>query len=155
LNKEEELREEARCNDVDVFDMDFSSRKIKGLYCDGSIALSKELNETERICVLAEELGHYYTSAGDIINQRDVRNYKQERTARIWAYDKLIGLTGIVSAYRAGCRSRFEVANHLGVTEVFLNNALTAYKEKYGVCVTIDNYIIYFEPTLAVLNFTT
>ena len=43
-----------------------------------------------------------------------------------------------------------ETAEYLGVTEEFLNDALTYYKSKYGVYVSVDNYIIMFEPNIAV-----
>ena len=54
----------------------FSGTRIKGLYCDGYIAINKDIEtETERACILAEELGHYYTSSGDIIDQRNIGKY--------------------------------------------------------------------------------
>ena len=34
--------------------------------------------ETEKACVLAEELGHHYTTVGDIIDQKESENRKQE-----------------------------------------------------------------------------
>ena len=42
---------------------------------------------------LAEELGHHYTTVGDILDQTNVSNRKQERLARVWAYNRRIGLT--------------------------------------------------------------
>ena len=45
-----------------------------------------------------------------------------------------------------------ETAEYLEVTEEFLLEALQYYKGKYGRYVTIDNYAIYFEPTLGVLE---
>ena len=38
------------------------------------------------------------------------------------------------------------------VTTEFLNDTITAYREKYGVCITVDNYIIYFIPYLAIME---
>ena len=76
----------------------------------------------------------------------DVRNRKQERHARLWAYDRMIGLMGIASAYKAGYTNCCEMAEHLEVSEAFLLEALEAYKSKCGEFAKIDNYVIYFEP---------
>lgn len=108
--------------------------------------------EIEKACILAEELGHYYTTTGDILDQTTTDSRKQERKARIWAYNKQIGLLGIVKAYQQGCRNRYEVAEYLGVTEEFLDDALKAYRSKYGIYAIVDNYIIYFEPAIGVME---
>ena len=116
------------------------------------IAIREDMPETQKKCVLAEELGHYHTTVGDIIDQSSVANRKQEYRARLWAYNNLIGLSGIVSAYKAGCRNAHEVADHLDITEDFLQEALTCYRQKYGVCAKYDKYVIYFEPTIGVFE---
>ena len=107
---------------------------------------------SEKKCVLAEELGHHHTSVGNILNMEDLSNRKQERQARLWGYNKLIGLTGIIQAFRAGCHSRHETAEYLGVTEQFLQECIDCYTEKYGEYAKIDNYIIFFIPNLAVME---
>lgn len=85
-------------------------------------------------------------SAGDILDQHDTGNRKQELRARIWAYNRLIGLTGIIRAYKAGCRNRYEMAELLDVPEDTLQDALDYYRGRYGLCTRIDNYTIYFDP---------
>ena len=119
---------------------------LKGLYVDGNIAIEKKLTTAEKACVLAEELGHHFTSTGNILDLSDVRNRKQELRARLWAYQKAFDLNDLVSAYKHGCRNRYEVAEYLDITEPFLDDAIKAYKRKYGFCTTFDKYIIYFEP---------
>lgn len=114
------------------------------------IAIRKDLSRIEKKCVLAEELGHHHTSVGNILDMNDVRNRKQERQARLWGYNKLIGLRGIIQAYEAGCQSRYEVAEYLEVTEEYLADCIEAYRDKYGVGVAVDNYYIMFIPHLAV-----
>ncbi len=123
--------------------------RIKG----NRIAIRKELPEIKKKCVLAEELGHYHTTVGDILDKSSVENRKQEQHARIWAYNKLIGLTGILNCYHSDCKTLSDMADHLDVTEEFLSDALQYYKRKYGICTQIDNYVIYFEPTLGVFEF--
>ena len=147
MNLTEELRQQAADNGAEVIDWKFQTDRIKGLYCNGVIAVSKDIDTSaERTCVLAEELGHHMTACGSILDQKDISNRKQELRGRIWAYNRLIGLTGIIKAYRAGCRNRYEIAQNLEVTEDMLQDAVDYYHEKYGLCVQVDNYAIYFEP---------
>lgn len=144
----EKLLTDADKENIIVTDQfDLSGTRLKGLYCDGTIALNKDMYiESEKTCVLAEELGHHYTTVGDIMDQTDVSNRKQERHARIWAYHKLLSLNDMIDSYKCGCRNRFEIAEHLNVTEKFLVDCLEYYKEKYGLYVRKDKYLIYFEP---------
>lgn len=123
------------------------------LILGNKIAIRKDIPTlAEKACVLAEELGHFHTSTGDIINLKDTRNQKQENAARLWAYNIKIGLLGIIHSYQKNCRSLNEMAECLEVTENFLCEALECYKSKYGICVKVDNYIIYFEPNLGVME---
>lgn len=154
MNTYEDLEHEAFINGVDVMDYDFDSDNIKGLYCDGVIGINKNIKGTaERSCILAEELGHHYTSSGNILDQAKTEHVKQEQRARMWAYNKQIGLYGIINAYKRGCRNIHEMAEYLDVTEEFLRDALEAYRLKYGHHVIVDNYTIYFEPYLTVADF--
>lgn len=144
----EELLTDADKENIIVTDQfDLSGTRLKGLYCDGTIALNRDMYiESEKTCVLAEELGHHYTTVGDIMDQTNVTNRKQERRARIWTYHKLLSLNDLIDSYVCGCQNRYEIAEHLNVTEEFLMDCLSYYREKYGICVKQDNYVIYFEP---------
>lgn len=149
----ESLQERARQDDIEVVDYFFQNQKIKGLICNNTIAIQKTIStQSEKSCVLAEELGHYYTTAGDIIDQSSAANRKQELRARLWAYNCQIGLQGIIKTFEHGCKNVHEMADCLDVTEEFLKEAITAYRSKYGVCTEFDNYIIFFEPHIAVLK---
>ena len=64
---------------------------------------------------------------------------------RIVAYNKLAGLRGIVDAYLHHCQSISKSAEYLEVTEEFLRN-------KYGVYTKLDNYVIFFQPNLVVME---
>lgn len=119
-----------------------SKGRIKGR----RIAIDRKLTTTEKACVLAEELGHHYTTVGDIMDQTDVSNRKQERRARIWAYHKLLSLDDLIDSYKFGCRNKFEIAEHLNITEEFLQECLDYFHEKYGLYTKQNNYLIYFEP---------
>lgn len=151
--KYEDLLEESAAEDVYIIEnADFKS-KADGLINGNVIGINKKVRTSQkRACILAEELGHYYTTVGDIICQSTVSDRKQELRARVWAYNKLIGLNGIVNSYKQGCYSLHDTAEYLDVTEEFLAEALQYYKGKYGICTTIDNYVIYFEPSLGVFE---
>ena len=111
------------------------------------IAINRALpTQAEKSCILAEEIGHHCTSSGDILDQTDIMNRKQEYRARFYGYNLKIGLTGLIRAYEAGCRNLFEMADFLDATEEYLKEAIQCYKSKYGICTAVDNYIIYFEP---------
>lgn len=128
-------------------------KQYDGLIIGNKIAIRKDIStRAEKACVLAEELGHYYTTTGDILDQSKVENQKQEFRARLYGYNKMIGLIGIIRAYEHGCRNLYEMAEYLEVTEKFLQEALSAYRSKYGICKELDNYIIFFVPQLAVLK---
>ena len=116
--------------------------RIKG----NRIAIKKDIPTTQKACVLAEELGHHYTTVGNILDQSKTENRKQERRARLWAYKRAFDLVDLVSAYKHGCRNRYEIAEYLEVTESFLQEALDTYKEKYGPYTKVDRYVVYFEP---------
>ena len=151
MNIYEHLENEACKDGIEIIHREFKSNRIKGLYCDGTVALNSHIETSkERACILAEELGHHHTSVGVIVDLSDAQNRKQERQARIWAYNKQIGLRGLIRAYEQGCRSRYDIAEFLEVTEEFLEDAIKCYREKYGVYTVIDNYTVYFIPQLII-----
>ena len=123
-----------------------------GRILNNKIVIRDSLDELGKKCVLAEEIGHYLKNAGDILDQRSTSNSRQEDRARSWAYDRLIGLDGLVSAFECGCQTKFDVAEYLDVTTAFLDDALKKYKERYGIVVKYKEYFIYFYPCLAVLK---
>lgn len=101
--KYETLLDEAHNNGLIVKEkpLHSSNGRIKG----NRIAIRENIDTSaEKACVLAEELGHHYTTVGNIIDLTDAQNRKQERQARLWAYNKQIGLTGIIRAFEAGCQ---------------------------------------------------
>lgn len=117
------------------------------------IAIRRDIKTSrQKANVLAEELGHYYTSTGDIRDQSTLENRKQEHQARLHGYNRLIGLMGIIHAFNAGCQNKYEIADFLDVTEEYLEECISCYRDKYGVYTTVDNYVIYFIPYLTVIK---
>lgn len=137
-----------KINNEGIHLIEFSFKGIiKGLYSDNTIAISKNLyNDTEKKCILAEELGHYYTSYGEILNMKDVKAKKQELIARKWAYENLISINNLIDAFNNGINGRYELAMYLSVTEEFLQECIDYYESKYGQYFKSNNYIITFNP---------
>ncbi len=151
MNKYEILLDEA--NDKGLIVKEKSLLSSNGRIKGNRIAIRKDLKTTaEKACVLAEELGHYETTVGDILEMSSSWNRKQERQARLNGYNRMIGLIGIVRAYEAGCQDQHEIAEFLNVTEEYLLECIECYRDKYGKMKNIDNYIIYFIPNLAVIK---
>lgn len=141
----EHLLLKAEMDSVEVYEKKLQST-IKGLYSDHVIWINKNQSLVEKSCILAEELGHHYTTSGDILNQKRLINRKQEKRARNWAYKRLVPLRKVIEAQKKGIRNRFELADFLGVTEEFLENAISRYKEEYGLFVEVNEFTICLEP---------
>lgn len=145
----EKLLIDADKQKIIVKELDLKTRK--GRCCGNKIAIDKKItNEKEKACILAEELGHYHLTVGNISDQSKIENIKQELIARRWSYTKLVGLIDIINAHKKGVRDRFEMAEELGVTDEFLNEAIDYYKSKYGQYYIIDRYMIRFIPSFGI-----
>ncbi len=71
----EDLICEANSGNIEVYEINFP-KGIKGLYCDGYISINKKIETTkEKKCILAEELDHYHTSVGNIIQLQEIYTY--------------------------------------------------------------------------------
>lgn len=118
-----------------------------GRIFNNRIAIRHDISTVDKACTLAEELGHYFTTTGDIIDQTDTSNRKQEHRARMWAYAKLLPLQFFVLAFKHGCRSIHETAEFLNVSEEFLIDCINAYYSKYGAFIEYGEYLFMFSET--------
>ena len=144
------LLNEANAEGISIKERPFKTYdgRIKGK----DIYLRKDMNTAEKSCVLAEELRHYYTTVGDILDMNVSENRKQERQARLWGYNHVIGLFGLIRAYEHGCKDKYEIADYLDVTEEYLEDCINCYRDKYGEYKIVDNYTIYFIPNLMIFK---
>lgn len=151
MNCYEELLEVADKNNLDVLEVPF--RFVDGMIKMNTIGIRKTIDTVaQKADVLCEELSHAALTVGNILDQSVPENRRQEARARRLAHDIRIGLDGLVNAYRAHCRNRYEIAEYLGTTEEFLQEAIDGYRDKYGCCVECGDCIVIFEPSLAVLE---
>ena len=134
MNPYEELLDTAHAEGLIVKEMPLHSSdgRING----NRIAIRKNIDTTiEKACVLTEELGHYYTTVGNILDMNVPENRKQERQARLWSY-----------------KDKYEIADYLDVTEEYLEDCINCYRDKYGEYKIVDNYTIYFIPNLMIFK---
>ena len=147
----ETLLEKAEQQHLTVNELDMA--QFDGLIIGKDIFLRSTINtQKQKACVLAEEIGHALTSAGNILDYNVQNNWRQEVKARTVGYELMVGLDDIVEAFNSGCRNRYELAEYLGVTEKYLQEAVERYHEKYGVYVNKGNYCVMFEPCLTVIK---
>ena len=140
------------CLEDMAIEMGLSVKEKPLQFNDGRIRGNKVLirstieTRCQKAAVLCEEIGHYETAVGNILDQSVPANRKQELRGRVWAYNRLIGMEGILRAYKAGCQNRYEAAEYLEVPEDTLQEAVDYYHAHYGLYFKLDNYVIYFEP---------
>lgn len=145
----ESLTYEAEKDGLTVVEVPFQC--FDGLIKGRKIGIRSSIETyAQKADVLAEELGHAKLNVGNILDLSELSNRKQEYIARMWAYDKRIGLDGIIKAYKCGCCSLRECAECLDTSEEFLEEALEMYRRKYGCSVEYEGYEIHFEPRLVV-----
>lgn len=89
------------------------------------IFLAESLKENTVVlrCVLAEELGHYYTSAGigvpipHVLYRDRTKLTQDEYRALRWAAKQLLPIDRLIQAFQSGIRQLWELAEYFRVTE--------------------------------------
>lgn len=81
---------------------------------------------TEQRCVMAEELGHHFTSVGACVPDREFYHHsersvisKVEYKAIRWAANYLIPENDLLDAIKSGLYEPWEIAEHFNVTDDF------------------------------------
>ncbi len=118
-----------------------------GRISGNNIAVREDIeSDTEKKCILYEELGHLFTTVGDITRCCSIDALKQERRARKWAYETYMPIESLYAAQEAGCDELWDTAEFLGVTEEFLRDALSCYEAMYGPRSDVGLFTISFNP---------
>lgn len=135
-----------------IEDVPFESN-ARGMVYGNCIGLNRELKTTtEKICTLAEEIIHSQVNTGNILDQRNIQNVKQEHATRIALHKELASLHSIAELLKQGYRQSYELAEKLDVTEEFLMAAIEGYRQKYGLYVRVGDDTLLLEPTVALLS---
>ena len=95
------------------------------------------------------------TVNGDGLRLREEANTSASILGRAYTGDKVIVLEEAQDGwYKVNyeCVEGYMSAEYLDVTEEFLRDALSYYRGKYGHYSSMDNYVIFFEPSISVLE---
>lgn len=129
LNK---LYDIADKENIPVIDFKMKNKAIIGCLDNNytiGINYSNIDNSSEEKTILAEELGHYYTSSLYTNNSSLETISKKEFKAQKWAFQVLAPYKKIKELYEEGYRYTYEFAEELGITEDLLDKAYSYYKE--------------------------
>ena len=152
MSNYENLISLAHSKGINIIESDLGIDKPFGKCIGNLIIINNRVNECEKLCVLYEELGHFNLTVGDITDQSDLNNRKQESIARRWSYEKLISPEDIINAIISGIDNIYDLAEILNVTEDFLIKSIEHYKKKYGVYYVGETHLLTFEP-LNIINY--
>lgn len=152
MSNYENLISLAHSKGINVIESDLGIDKPFGKCIGNLIIINNRVNECEKLCVLYEELGHFNLTVGDITDQSDLNNRKQEYIARRWSYEKLITPDAIINGILSGANNLYELSEILEITENFLIEAINHYKKKYGIYYVGKTHLLTFEP-LNIINY--
>lgn len=148
MTRYEKLLVKAEMLGIRVREIDFGVDDEVGYYYNNKILINRRLNERQKHGILAEELGHHYTSHGDITDQSKIENRKQELAARRHGYKFILEPLDLVYAFRCGCNNIYEIADFYELTTKQLNEIIDDFKKQHGIGKRFDKYFIQFEPSL-------
>ena len=137
---------ETMAEGIPIIYVNDAPKGFKGAYKDGAIFLNFNMPIHEKKEVLAEELGHHFTSVGDITDYKTINNRKQELKARRYGCELIITLDGLIECWQQHMRSVFEMAEYFNVSPQYILKAINHYRMKYGLSTFYDGYLIRFEP---------
>lgn len=145
---------------IELEEVYFKSSNIEGIYFKVSgmnpiIGINKKLLTDTRkyISVLAEEIGHHFTSSGDLTSEcityaDKLNKSKQEKKARIWAANFLISDEEIIGALLNISGTLSGLALHFNVTEEIIKYKLLSIylkEDKFRIykLIIMEDEIIY------------
>lgn len=114
--------------------------KLSGLTINNNIYINGNNTYTTQVEVLAEELGHYETSVGNVIDEDPILHNKQEREARDWGYRKLVSPDGLIACWENGIDNIYDVADFFEVSVPYLLKCINMYRRKFGIQFDFCNY---------------
>ncbi|MCC0642682.1 ImmA/IrrE family metallo-endopeptidase [Clostridioides sp. ZZV14-6150] len=164
MKKLDILLDLANKEEIEIYFTDTIVNDIKGLYINRqglriiSLLNSLKQNHTKLIEVLAEELGHHFTSVGNHISSNN--NYRSklmidkcENKALKWACEFLITEKELIHIINSNITCVYEIADNLHVSVEFLlkrleflsrkKNMLDLGNNKFLVLTNLPNFYIY------------
>ena len=112
------------------------------------IQICPSASYAERACLLAEELGHHFTSVGNtVIHPDSITLSRSEERAFRYSINRLLPLDRVAEALCKTPRSLHELAEDLGVTVDLLRHALVFWEATCGLYFEGEDYVLMFNPT--------
>ena len=160
MTQYEALVDHAESRGIQVIEFDFTS-ELKGLCIGNYIGIKKDLPDDEKLVTLYEELAHAQTSFGNILDQRNPNNRKQEQIARRRAHDEFMPVdkfARIIVAHRPENKWQMlyalmgqelcvaDLAELIGAPQAYIDQLLAHYQQKYGLYTEFDGGSIWFDP---------
>lgn len=137
----------AQVPEINISYDQFMPKSLKGIYFDNNIRLNTNNDYYQNVGVLAEEIGHHFTSYGHIQDYSKIDNMQQERRARRYAIKLILPLEKLIESYELKIwGDKFELCSHLEITPELFDKAIEDYIKKFGKYVKYDGYKISFEP---------
>lgn len=102
---------------------------LSGLISDNNVYVNNTLPFEHIYATLAEEIDHYETSVGNIIDYTKYINMKQEIRARRWGYKKLVPFDKLVD-FVSGEETvhNYDLAEEFGVPGEYINEVVNMYR---------------------------
>ena len=85
------------------------------------------MSDSEKTCILAEELGHHFTADRNCLDQNETENLFCEWKGRIWSYEVLLPIGQLKAVMQAGFEKISEIAAFFKLTKEFVKDALQYY----------------------------
>lgn len=154
MNKLNKLLDKAYSNGIEIIENFELESDADAMLNDDVIGLSPKVQtQVAAKCALAEELSHFDHNVGNILDMKDTKARQQEYRARKEAIFDMIKPEDLIRAFEHHISNFFEMAEYLEVTEKFLYEALSVYKQHYGQIMMYEDYMISFEPFYVAQNF--
>ena len=108
---------------------------------DGSslILINRHRALAQRTAALAEELGHYFRSVGDLRDLNDIVAAKSEALAHSWSIDQLLPQPELQTYLEKGNGTAWEVAEAADLPEHFVREAATYHARKKSQHITMSD----------------
>ncbi|WP_051120430.1 ImmA/IrrE family metallo-endopeptidase [Carnobacterium maltaromaticum] len=114
--------------------MNYSGHNKHGAFIiDTDIYINKNNSYENIIGNIAEELGHYETSVGDLSILDTIEKQQQEKRARQYGYRYLVSLDELITCYKLGLTEYWEIAEFLEITPKYLWSSINYYKDAHGL----------------------
>lgn len=94
------------------------------------IFINRHRTMAQRTAALAEELGHFFRSTGDISQLRDFYARRQELLGRAWSYDHLLPPEQALHHLQNGNGTAWELAEEADLPEPFVQEAVAYHARK-------------------------